>query len=91
MAKSKTRVSHKPALFRRDDLSSWNFIIFLTLAFLLLVIVLTAMKGVSRDLRSKAGLACPQVQLPRAEDCPGGEWKFKRASDGCEAFFCEPN
>lgn len=76
------------ALFRKNDLSSWNFVIFLTLAFILLVVVVAAMKNVSLDLRSKAGLACPQLSLPRAEDCPGG-WTYKRDAQGCLAFFCE--
>ena len=73
---------------RKNDLTSWNFIIFLTLAFILLVVVLNIMKNVSLDVRSKAGLACPQVNLPRAEDCATG-WVFKRdAVNGCLAFFC---
>lgn len=72
----------------RFDLSSWNFIIFLTLAFILLVVVLSAMNRVSFDLRSRAGLSCPQLQLPRAEDCAGG-WTYKRDTNGCLAFFCE--
>lgn len=75
--------------FISKDLASWNFIIFLSLAFILLVIVLGAMKNVSLDLRSRAGLACPQITLPRAEDCPGG-WTFKRNTNGCLAFFCGP-
>lgn len=77
------------ARFRKFDLASWNFIIFLTLAFVLLVVVLSAMNKVSLDLRSRAGLACPQLSLPRAEDCAGG-WTFKRDVNGCLAFFCEP-
>jgi len=71
------------------EFSAWNFIIFLTLAFILLVVVLTQMNRTSFDLRSKAGLACPQLTAPRAEDCPGG-WTFKRDTNGCLAFFCEP-
>lgn len=78
----------RSASIRRADFASWNFIIFLTLAFILLVIVLTAMNRLSFDLRSRAGLACPQVSLPRAEDCPEG-WTFKRDASGCLAFFCE--
>lgn len=71
------------------DLSSWNFVIFLTLGFILLVVVLSAMNEVSLDLRSRAGLACPQIEtLPRAEDCASG-WTFKRDASGCPAFFCE--
>lgn len=84
MARRKTSAT----LFRKNDLSSWNFVIFLTLAFILLVVVVSAMKNVSLDLRSKAGLACPQLSLPRAEDCPGG-WTYKRDAQGCLAFFCE--
>lgn len=73
----------------KNDLSAWNFILFLTLAFILLVVVLTLMKNVSQDVRSKAGVACPTITLPRAEDCPGG-WTYKRNVDnGCLAFFCE--
>ncbi len=75
------------SLFRSKDIASWNFIIFLTLAFILLVIVVSAMKKVSLDVRSKAGLACPELTLPRAEDCPGG-WTYKRDVSGCLAFFC---
>jgi len=73
---------------RGVDLASWNFIIFLTLAFILLVLVLSAMTKVSLDLRSRAGLTCPQLTLPRAEDCPGG-WTYKRDVNGCVAFFCD--
>ncbi len=85
MAKRKS-VSRKA--FVHDDLASWNFIIFLTLAFILLVVVLTAVKKTSLDLRSRAGLSCPQLALPRAEDCAGG-WTYKRDGSGCLAFFCE--
>lgn len=75
--------------FIRNDLSSWNFIIFLTLAFILLVVVVTSMKNLSIDLRSRAGLACPELILPKAEDCAAG-WTYKRDSNTCLAFFCEP-
>ncbi len=77
------------AAFKTNDIASWNFILFLTLAFILLVVVLSAMKNVSLDLRSKAGLSCPAITLPRAEDCAGG-WTYKRDVNGCLAFFCEP-
>lgn len=71
------------------DISAWNFIIFLTLAFILLVVVLTQINKVGFDLRAKAGLAaCPQLTAPRAEDCAGG-WTFKRDTNGCLAFLCE--
>ncbi len=83
---ARTRVPS--AKYVKFDLASWNFIIFLTLAFVLLVVVLTAMNKVSFDLRSRAGLACPELTLPRAEDCGGG-WTYKRDVNGCLAFFCE--
>ena len=70
------------------DFSSWNFILFLTLALILLVVVLMQMNRVSFDLRTKAGLTCPELTAPRAEDCSGG-WAFKRDTNGCLAFFCE--
>ncbi len=71
----------------KQDLSAWNFILFLTLAFILLVVVLTLMKNVSQDVRSKAGLECAPVSLPRAEDCSTG-WIYKRDTNGCLKFFC---
>ena len=74
---------------RKEDFSSWNFILFLTLSFILLVVMLNAISQTSRDLRSRAGLICPQVTLPRAEDCPGG-WKYQRdVTNGCPTFVCE--
>lgn len=81
MAKRKMRAG--------TDLMSWNFILFLTLAFILLVVVLTAMRRLTYDVRSRAGLECPEVSLPRAEDCSRG-WIYKRdATNGCLKFFCE--
>lgn len=85
MAKRK----HASKSVRTSDLSSWNFILFLTLAFILLVVMLNAMKNVAFDVRSKAGLTCPQATLPRAEDCPGG-WTYQRdVTNGCPTFVCE--
>lgn len=82
-----------PIPFKNSELTSWNFIIFLTLAFLLLVIVLSAMRGVTTDLRSRAGLSCPEIkssELPAPEACPGGVWQYKRnAQTGCPAFHCQ--
>lgn len=75
----------------RNELSAWNFILFLTLAFILLVVVLTLMKNVSQDVRSKAGLECPTLSLPRPEDCPGGKWTYQRNSSGCVELLCAPN
>jgi hypothetical protein len=81
----KSLVAGKPSLF---DFGNWNFVLFLTLSLILIVVVLTQMKGVSLDLRTKAGLECPKLVAPRAEDCAGG-WTFKRDVNGCLAFFCE--
>ena len=82
-----------PVPFTNKELSSWNFIIFLTLAFLLLVIILSTMRGVTADLRSRAGLSCPSIEpedLPSPETCPGGVWEYKRNIEtGCPAFHCE--
>jgi hypothetical protein len=74
---------------RKFDYGGWNFILFLTLSFILLVVMLNAIGQTSHDLRSKAGLSCPQVTLPRAEDCPAG-WKYQRdVTNGCPTFVCE--
>ena len=81
--------SVKSSSVRVQDFSSWNFILFLTLAFILLVVLLGALTNVSNDVRSKAGLICPKVILPRAEDCAGG-WKYQRdVTNGCPTFLCE--
>lgn len=75
--------------YKKFDFAPWNFILFLTLSFILLVVMLSAITQTSRDLRSKAGLICPQVTLPRAEDCAGG-WKYQRdVTNGCPTFVCE--
>jgi len=89
MSKKKSAPKKSVSVKSKDGLSAWNFIIFLTLAFILLVVVLMQMNRTSIDLRAKAGLTCPELTTPRAEDCPGG-WTFKRDTNGCLAFFCEP-
>lgn len=87
--KKKTAVKKKTVI-NPFDFSGWNFIIFLTLAFVLVVVVALAMGDTATELRAKAGLSCPIIkELPRPEDCPGGEWKFRRGENGCQAFFCE--
>jgi len=70
------------------DLSGWNFIIFLTLSFMLLVFVLSALKGVSQDVRTKAGISCPTVSLPDPNGCPTG-WKLTTDANNCTGFVCE--
>jgi len=83
----KRKTTHKTT--KTHDFTSWNFILFLTLAFILLVTMLGAINKESTKLRAKAGLACPEVILPRAEDCPGG-WKYHRdTTNGCPTFVCE--
>lgn len=87
MAKAARRGSLLP-----KDFSQWNFIIFLTLSFILLVIVALNLKNVSLDLRTRAAGCTPITSLPHPDACPGGEWRFKRdpAKPQCLAFFCEP-
>ncbi|OGG29343.1 hypothetical protein A2973_02345 [Candidatus Gottesmanbacteria bacterium RIFCSPLOWO2_01_FULL_49_10] len=82
------RASGKAGIaFLRDDLASWNFIIFLTLALILLVVILSAMKNVTLDLRSRAGLACPSVDIQKIS-CTG-KIVGRRDTNGCIAFTCE--
>lgn len=72
------------------DFGPWNFIIFLLLACILIVIVSTMLQGPTKDLSVKAGIQCPDVStLPRPEDCPGGKWVFGRdATTSCPNFTC---
>jgi hypothetical protein len=73
------------------ETKSWNFVLFLTLALMLLVSVMAAINRTAQDLRIKARLDCPDVAkiLPRPEDCPGGKWTYSRDPSGCPAFICE--
>jgi hypothetical protein len=85
MAKRIARKSKTTAEYK-----SWNFILFLTLAFILLVILLGAITSVSNDLQAKAGLRCATPKLPDASACPGG-WKYTQTENGCATFVCEAN
>lgn len=80
-----------PVRTKGTDLGSWNFVIFLTLALILLVSVLSIVNRTAKDLRIRARLDCPDVSrnMPRPEDCPGGKWTFSRDATGCPAFICE--
>lgn len=97
MAKKRSRTIIKPSLssVMGKDLGSWNFVIFLTLAFVLLVVVVMMMKGVALDLRSRAGLSCPDPlaafggTLPQPSECDG-EWKLGTDARGCQVFLCRP-
>ena len=89
------------ALFRKNDLAGWNFAIFLTLAFVLLVLVVAATKNMVLDLRSRAGLTCPSVTDAngqfldsagnpiRVESCKGGKLVVSRGANGCLKAVCE--
>jgi hypothetical protein len=70
------------------DYSSWSFILFLTLAFILLVTLINAIEKTSNDLRTRAGLTCPRASLPDTKSCPG-KWVYKTDARGCAVFFCE--
>lgn len=93
MTKRKSRVS-KATLTNNKDLGAWNFVIFLTVALILLVLVVSRMQGVAMDLRSRAGLTCPNPltafggQLPKTNDC-SGEWKLSTDAKGCQVFLCQ--
>lgn len=91
----RSKTNYKAATAVGRDLSKWNFVIFLILALILLVVVVTSMKGVALDLRSRAGLACPNPlaafngQLPKASEC-NGEWKLGTDARNCQVFLCQP-
>jgi len=86
--KSKTSSSDiKRAKFIANDVSQWNFIIFLTLAFLLIIAVVSTLKTPIEDLRTRAGLACPKISLPDPKGC-SGEWIYTTADNGCPTFVC---
>lgn len=97
MARKKSRAFTKPSFSAamEKDLGSWNFVIFLLLAFVLLVTIVVMMKGVAIDLRSKAGLSCPDPlaafsgRLPQPTEC-NGQWKLSEDSRGCQVFVCQP-
>lgn len=96
MARKKSRSSVTPSSAALNkDAGSWNFVIFLTLAFILLVVVVAMMKGVALDLRSRAGLACPDPlaafngKLPKSSEC-NGTWKLSTDARGCQVFLCQP-
>ena len=86
MAK-KTKTAFNKTKFIANDISQWNFIIFLTLAFLLIVAVVASLKTPVEDLRIRAGLACPKIALPDPSGCLG-EWVYTKAENGCPTFVC---
>ncbi len=86
------KTTYRTKITSSKDWSSWNFIIFLTLALMLVVGVLAAVRPIAFELRSRASGACPDPRqsLPTSP-CVGGEWKFKPDTNGCYTFFCETN
>lgn len=88
------KARHVSPSFIKKDLSSWNFVIFLTLALILLATILSISSNLTLDLRSRAGLACPNPlaafngKLPSASDCRG-EWKLSQDARGCQVFLCQ--
>lgn len=78
-----------PLLVNKPDFTSWNFILFLTLAFVLMVIILGAIGKTTEDLRSRAGLTCPTPTLPPVAGC-SGVWRYtQNAATNCPSFVCE--
>lgn len=95
MAKKKLHnIKRTPKTSAFKDLSAWNFILFLTVALILLVLIVNRMQGVAIDLRSRAGLSCPNPlsafggQLPNTKDC-SGVWKLSTDTRGCQIFLCQ--
>lgn len=70
---------------RSSDFTAWNFVIFLTLALMLIVGVTVALSNTS-DFRSKAGYNCPLAKIP--QNCEG---RIVHGTDsyGCQTFVCE--
>ena len=97
MAKKHVRRNPKPTFtsFIRKDLAGWNFVLFLTLALLLIVAVMRMSQNLTDDLRTRAGLKCPDPlvafngQLPRPQEC-NGTWQLTPNARGCQVFVCKP-
>lgn len=95
MARKRSYAKRSISSVMGKQMSSWNFVIFLTLAFVLLVVIVVSMQGVALDLRSRAGLGCPNPlsafngKLPQPNEC-NGEWKLSSDARGCQVFLCQP-
>jgi hypothetical protein len=86
MAKKNT-ISEARMKFISNDIASWNFIIFLTLSFMLLVAIVTAMKSMgtsSNDIRSKAADNCEAT----VTTCDKGKAVCFKGLDGCPRCVC---
>ena len=69
------------------DFNSWNFIIFLLLGFILIVVVAVSLQGGATNLGVQAGFACPNVRLRDPRECPQG-WKVDFNSGRCPKLTC---
>jgi hypothetical protein len=69
-----------------NELSSLNFMIFLTLAFMLIVAVVTALRNMnaSNVMRTKAAEQCPAT----VTTCDNGKAVCFRGADGCSRCVC---
>ncbi len=84
MAK-KTSFSKPNQQFILSDLTAWNFIIFLTLAFMLIVAVVISLKNLrSTDYRTRAAAKCPAVTTT----CPEGKAVCFTGGDNCPVCVC---
>jgi hypothetical protein len=86
MAKKQISKTYKNELM--NDFGKWNFVIFLTLALMLIAMVASVLRTVnvsSLDARSKAAYQCPTVKLP--SDCQG---RIIRGTDSnsCITYVC---
>jgi hypothetical protein len=69
------------------DFSSWNFIIFILLGFILIVVVAVTLQGSATSLGVQAGFVCPQIRLRNPQECPQG-WKVDFQSERCPKLVC---
>lgn len=69
------------------DFSSWNFIIFLLLGFVLIVVVATSLQSGAINLGVQAGFVCPNIKLRDPRECPQG-WKVDFKSGRCPVLIC---
>ncbi|MCX8009211.1 MAG: hypothetical protein N3A54_05970 [Patescibacteria group bacterium] len=58
------------------DFQPWNFIIFIVLSLVLVVVVAATLQGKVTDLGIQAGFVCPRVSLRNPDECPQG-WKVE--------------
>lgn len=87
MAKKTSSTSFHQQFIMRD-LTAWNFIIFLTLAFMLIVAVVISLNNLrSTDFRTRASAKCPAVTTT----CPEGKAVCFTGGDNCPVCVCSTN